>query len=106
MYIATFYTHYGAQVFYNKAQSFDANAKMMPVPRAVSASCGTCVYFNNVEGEDRGENAGQDRSGGRGNSDEKAVTDYFKKTPPEDIEAVYLWDGAKKFDLIADFSEE
>ena len=45
-YIATFHTHLGAMTFRSRLLSLgDASAVMMPVPRALSASCGTCVRF-------------------------------------------------------------
>lgn len=44
-YIATFYAHIGA-IRFNKYQKNQGNtSKMMPVPRALSSSCGTCVLF-------------------------------------------------------------
>ena len=67
MFIATFYTHYGAQAFYNELHHQDVTAKMMPVPRTLSASCGICVSFS-VE-----------------------MTASIKKEPPEDMEALYLF---------------
>ena len=39
MYIATFYTHYGAQTFHKMQKSIDSKAELM------SASCGICVMF-------------------------------------------------------------
>lgn len=46
-YIATFYTHLGALRFYRTlASAGDGDAVMMPVPRKLSASCGTCVRFS------------------------------------------------------------
>ena len=45
MYIATFFTHFGAQSFYTAMKHQDPAARMMPVPRALSASCGICVSF-------------------------------------------------------------
>lgn len=45
-YIATFHTHLGAMTFHNTLLSLgDCNAVMMPVPRVLSSSCGTCVRF-------------------------------------------------------------
>ena len=45
--IATFHTHFGALTFQKKLRGLgDAAAMMMPVPRALSASCGTCVKFS------------------------------------------------------------
>lgn len=46
-YIATFYTHLGALRFYRALLSAgDSGVLMMPVPRRLSASCGTCVRFS------------------------------------------------------------
>ena len=46
-YIATFYTHLGAMTFQKLLKRLgDDTATMMPVPRALSSSCGTCVRFN------------------------------------------------------------
>ena len=45
-YIATFHTHFGALTFHKKLKSLGDNAVMMPVPRKLSASCGTCVQFS------------------------------------------------------------
>lgn len=44
-YIATFYTHFGAVSFRRRMAPLAAAVKMMPVPRALSSSCGTCVSF-------------------------------------------------------------
>lgn len=44
-YIATFHTHYGAMKFFNDCERRGIAANPMPVPRALSASCGTCVRF-------------------------------------------------------------
>ncbi|HJB57783.1 MAG TPA: DUF3343 domain-containing protein [Candidatus Flavonifractor intestinipullorum] len=43
--IATFHTHFGAIRFHKLCKSLGDPAVMMPVPRALSASCGTCVRF-------------------------------------------------------------
>ena len=44
--IATFHTHFGAMTFRDHLLALgDATAVMMPVPRALSASCGVCVRF-------------------------------------------------------------
>ena len=54
MYIATFHTHLGAMTFRNTLLSLgDDSAIMMPVPRALSASCGTCVRFELTFDPDR-----------------------------------------------------
>ena len=44
--IATFHTHLGALRLKKTLDSAgDASAVIMPVPRRLSASCGTCVRF-------------------------------------------------------------
>lgn len=44
--IATFHTHLGALRLEKKLKALgDGTAQMMPVPRKLSASCGTCVRF-------------------------------------------------------------
>ncbi|WP_303997996.1 DUF3343 domain-containing protein [Megamonas hypermegale] len=42
-YIATFYSHFGAIRFKKLCEAHDISAKVMPVPRNLSSSCGTCV---------------------------------------------------------------
>ena len=45
--IATFHTHLGAQRLKKKLDALgDTGAVLMPVPRKLSASCGTCVRFS------------------------------------------------------------
>jgi len=44
-YLATFHTHYGAMSYGKFCQRNGIQAKMMPAPRNISASCGTCVCF-------------------------------------------------------------
>ena len=43
--IATFHTHLGAIRFHKRLRELGDEAVMMPVPRKLSASCGTCVKF-------------------------------------------------------------
>lgn len=43
--IATFHTHFGALSFHRRVCALGDRAVMMPVPRRLSASCGTCVRF-------------------------------------------------------------
>lgn len=45
-YIATFFTHYGAMTFQRLLKGQGKAARMSPVPRALSASCGVCVRFD------------------------------------------------------------
>ncbi|WP_286034944.1 DUF3343 domain-containing protein [Megamonas hypermegale] len=42
-YIATFYSHFGAIRFKKLCDAQNITAKVMPVPRDLSSSCGTCV---------------------------------------------------------------
>lgn len=42
-YIATFYTHFAASQFARALKAQAVRHRMMPVPRALSSSCGTCV---------------------------------------------------------------
>lgn len=42
-YIATFYSHFGAMRF--KKDAGVKSPRLMPVPRNLSSSCGTCVRF-------------------------------------------------------------
>jgi hypothetical protein len=44
-YIATFFSHYDALTFFNSIKEKNIKARLMPVPRKVSASCGTCVSY-------------------------------------------------------------
>ena len=45
-YIATFFSHFGAMVFKKKCDGEGYPAVIMPVPRSLSSSCGTCVRFH------------------------------------------------------------
>ncbi|MBQ4578937.1 MAG: DUF3343 domain-containing protein [Clostridia bacterium] len=44
-YIATFFSHFGAIRFNKELKAAGLHGKLMPVPRRVSSSCGTCVKF-------------------------------------------------------------
>ena len=44
-YIATFHTHLSALLTCQRLTASGAEARMMPVPRKLSASCGTCVDY-------------------------------------------------------------
>ena len=41
--IATFFSHYGAMRCKKMCEKNGITARMMPVPRMLSSSCGTCV---------------------------------------------------------------
>ena len=43
--IATFYSHFGAIRFKRICDAQSWPARLMPVPRDLSSSCGTCVRF-------------------------------------------------------------
>lgn len=43
--IATFYSHFGATRFMKSCKSAGHQARLMPVPRSLSSSCGTCVEY-------------------------------------------------------------
>ena len=43
--IATCYSHFGALRFEHLCQSRSWPARLMPVPRDLSSSCGTCVRY-------------------------------------------------------------
>ena len=44
-YIATFHTHLSALMTSRELTSRGLKAQMMPVPRKLSSSCGTCVRY-------------------------------------------------------------
>ena len=43
--IATFYSHFGAMRFKKDCDRRGIPARLMPVPRDLSSSCGTCVRY-------------------------------------------------------------
>ncbi len=45
-FVATFHTHLSAMLSFQTLQNTGCKAKMQPVPRALSSSCGTCVRFS------------------------------------------------------------
>lgn len=49
-YTATFFTHFDAICFAKEADMMGLKPKLMPVPRRLSSSCGTCVKFQ-AEGD-------------------------------------------------------
>ena len=44
-YIATFHTHLAALMTSRSLTGLGLKARMMPVPRKLSSSCGTCVQY-------------------------------------------------------------
>jgi len=55
-FIATFYSHFGAMSYCKAIKEKGINAKLMPVPRRVSSSCGTCVRYEHSFVIDSDEN--------------------------------------------------
>ena len=48
-YIATFHTHFAALCTHRALTEIGVAAALMPVPRKLSASCGTCVRYEAAE---------------------------------------------------------
>ncbi|MBQ7801598.1 MAG: DUF3343 domain-containing protein [Oscillospiraceae bacterium] len=48
-YIATFFSHFGAIRYKKLCESKGWPARVMPVPRDLSSSCGTCVRYEGSE---------------------------------------------------------
>ena len=48
-YVATFHTHLAALRTFRALEALGVEARMAPVPRRLSSSCGTCVFY---QGED------------------------------------------------------
>ncbi|MDO5407776.1 MAG: DUF3343 domain-containing protein [Eubacteriales bacterium] len=48
-YVVTFYSHFGAVRFKRSCDARKITAKIMPVPRNLSSSCGTCVRCEREE---------------------------------------------------------
>ena len=48
-YTATFFTHFAAQASFRKLCGGRIKARMCPVPRSLSSSCGTCVRYEAEE---------------------------------------------------------
>lgn len=44
-YLATFHTHLAALKTHRTLQKQGVEARMAPVPRKISSSCGTCVFY-------------------------------------------------------------
>ena len=61
--VATFHSHYGAMMFHKR---IGGDSEMRPVPRALSSSCGTAVFF---------------------------TLPFYEKWADENTEAVYEKDG-------------
>lgn len=44
-FVATFYSHFGAIRYMRLCREAGCTAQLMPVPRNLSSSCGTCVRY-------------------------------------------------------------
>ena len=51
IFIATFYSHFGAMRCKRICDETGITARMMPVPRMLSSSCGTCVRIEADDAE-------------------------------------------------------
>ncbi|MBQ6807640.1 MAG: DUF3343 domain-containing protein [Firmicutes bacterium] len=47
-YVATFFTHYDALLFQRRAEALSISGQLAPVPRKLSSSCGTCMFFSST----------------------------------------------------------
>ena len=45
-YLATFHTHLAALKTHRSLTAAGVTARMAPVPRKISSSCGTCVFYS------------------------------------------------------------
>ncbi len=70
-YIATFFTHFAAISFSRALKGSNMHPQLMPVPRKLSSSCGTCVRFV-YDGE---------------------IVDYAKQMDQEDLDSIYRVEG-------------
>lgn len=48
-YVATFHTHLAAMMTLHTLKSHGIKGWLKPVPRRLSSSCGTCVYYESEE---------------------------------------------------------
>lgn len=48
-YLATFHTHLAALKTHRSLSAAGIAARMAPVPRKISSSCGTCVFYSAEE---------------------------------------------------------
>ena len=71
-FIATFHTHADAILAHRTLSEEDVEARMMPVPRKLSSSCGTCVRYT-------------------------AEKNFAEELKPADFEAIYTVEGIGKY---------
>lgn len=80
-FIATFHTHADAIVAHRTLTEKGADARMMPVPRKLSSSCGTCVRYT-------------------------AENSYAEELKPADFEAIYTVEGIGKYAVLVKGEED
>lgn len=71
-YFATFFSHFGAMRYQQLCREQGIECRVMPVPRNLSSSCGTCVRCEGRWLEPQGEAAG-------------------------DVERIAAWDGQELY---------
>lgn len=71
-YVATFHTHVSALLSARALAASGIDAKMAPVPRTLSSSCGTCVFYTS--------------------------DDPHTELMDQDVEGVYRQNGAKGYE--------
>ena len=70
-YIATFFSHFAAIHFSRMLKEQDIYHQLMPVPRKLSSSCGTCVRFKT----------------------EADISEFVKTMDQEELDSLYRVDG-------------
>ena len=80
-FIATFHTHADAIVAHRTLDEKKVDARMMPVPRKLSSSCGTCVRYT-------------------------AENCYAEELKPADFEAIYTVEGIGKYAVLVKGEED
>ena len=75
-YVATFHTHLAALRSHRALRQAGVEARMAPVPRTLSSSCGTCVFY-------RGE-------------------DPMAACMDRDLEALYRWENGTYTEISSD----
>lgn len=76
-FIATFHTHLSALMTHRALEAAGISARMAPVPRVLSSSCGTCVFY--------------------------AASDHCENLLDEDTEAVYA-ENDGKYEIVLQFN--
>ena len=73
-FVATFYTHLSALMTCRALENAGLSARMAPVPRVLSSSCGTCVFYS--------------------------AEDVCKELLDEDTEAVYKFENGNYIQIL------